>query len=412
VFPESELSAHWLVRLKQHIRQERYSSAIARKYPNHVRRFFCDLECRGQALESVTSTDVEHYLDRQKHQRDRRTLSSFMRKEARAAIKMLLRLVHNGTWPLKSAPEPATADELAVQEVVNDYNLWMRDVRGLSEGTREHRRLEVHLLLRWLRDHGKNIATLCLADLDAYIASRVSGMRRCSKVMMLAKLRSVLRYLHHSGRIPADLAGAIEAPPVYTLEHIPSTIRPEEIDRILATTREDQSPLGRRDWAILSLLTTYGLRCGEVIGLRLTDIDWRNERLRIRHTKTGAYSDLPLLRDPADALLDYLKYARPETALREVFLRARAPYRALTHASLRHVMARRLQAAGVSLPGKHGPHVFRHSRAASLLNGGTSIKMIGDILGHRSSKSTAIYLKLANDDLRAIALDLPQEVPA
>ena len=120
---------------------------------------------------------------------------------------------------------------------------------------------------------------------------------------------------------------------------------------------------------------------------------------------------MPLLRGPADALLDYLKHGRPATAFREVFLRALAPYRPLCScAALHYVVGRRLQAIGVSLTGKRGGHVLRHSRAVSLLSGGVSIKVIGDVLGHRSERSTAVYLKLATDELRAVALDLPEGV--
>jgi integrase len=228
---------------------------------------------------------------------------------------------------------------------------------------------------------------------------------------MVSTLRGVLRYLHGSGRMPTDLADAIEGPPIYALEGIPSTIRREDIDRVLEAARRDRTPRGRRDYAILMLLSTYGLRGGEIIALRLSDIDWRHERLRIRHAKTGAYSELPLLRGPADALLDYLKHGRPETPYREVFLRALAPYRPLSRGSVLHaVVGRRLQAVGVALTGKRGTHVMRHSRAVSLLSGGVSIKVIGDVLGHRSERSTAVYLKLASDDLRAVALDLPEGV--
>ena len=127
-----------------------------------------------------------------------------------------------------------------------------------------------------------------------------------------------------------DLAGAIDGPPIYALEGIPSTIRREDIERALKAARCDRSALGRRDYAMLMLLSSYGLRAGEVMGLRLSDIDWRHERLRIRHTKTGAYSELPLLRGPADALLDYLQHGRPATTFREVFLRVLAPYRPLS----------------------------------------------------------------------------------
>jgi len=396
----------WLARLRQHLQEERYSSWVAQNYPRAVRRFLCDLERRGQALESVSPADVEHYLDGLKRLRDQHALPAPWRRAHRAAIQMLLRLVH-GEWPPQIVP--TTADEIAMQEVVSDYDVWMLELRGLSASTREHGRVEAHSLLRWLHDHGKGVATLCIADLDAYIASRGISMRRRSNVLLVSTLRGVLRYLHSSGRMPMDLAAAIEGPPIYALEGIPSTIRREDIDRALEAARCDRSPLGLRDHAILILLSTYGLRGGEILGLRLSDIDWRHERLRIRHTKTGTCSDLPLLRGPADAMLDYLKHGRPATTLREVFLRSMAPYRPLSsRAALHAILGRRLQAVGVSLTGKRGAHVLRHSRAVSLLSGGVSIKVIGDVLGHRSERSTAVYLKLATDDLRAVALDLPQ----
>ena len=398
----------WLARLRQHLQEERYSCWVARNYPYAVRGFLRHLERSGQALGSVSPADVEHYLDGLKRRRDRRALPASWRRAHRAAIQMLLRLVH-GKWP--PAVVPTTTYEIATHEVVSGYDAWMVELRGLSASTREHGRTEAHLLLRWLRDHGKSVATLCVADLDVYVASRGSSMRRSSKVTMVSTLRGVLRYLHASGRMPRDLAHAIEGPPIYALEGIPSTIRRDDIERALKAARCDQSPQGRRDYAILMLLSTYGLRGGEIIGLRLSDIDWRHERLRIRHVKTGAYSELPLLRGPADALFDYLKHGRPATAFREVFLRALAPYRPLCScAALHYVVGRRLQAIGVSLTGKRGAHVLRHSRAVSLLSGGVSIKVIGDVLGHRSERSTAVYLKLATDELRAVALDLPEGV--
>jgi len=404
---ESLVSA-WLARLREHLQEERYSRNVARNYLHDARRFLRYLERRRQALESVSPADVEHYLDGLRRQRDRRALPAPWRRAQRAAIQMLLRLVH-GNWPPEIAP--TTAEEIAMHAVICDYDAWMVELRGLSARTREHGRIEGRSLLRWLHDHGKSVAGLCVADLDAYVAWRGISMRRSSKVVMVSALRGVLRYLHGSGRMPMDLADAIEGPPIYALEGIPSTIRREDTEQALKAARCDRSPLGRRDYAIMMLLSTYGLRAGEITGLRLSDIDWRHERLRIRHTKTGAYSELPLLRGPANALLDYLKRGRPATTLREVFLRALAPYRPLSsNGALHSIVTRRLQAVGVSLPGKHGAHVMRHSRAASLLSGGVPIKVIGDVLGHRSERSTAVYLKLATDDLRAVALDLPTAV--
>ena len=181
--------------------------------------------------------------------------------------------------------------------------------------------------------------------------------------------------------------------------------------RCLQATRRDRTPIGRRDYAILTLLSTYGLRAGEITSLRLEDIDWKRSRLRVRHSKTGAASELPLLREVGDAILDYLRKGRPETALREVFLRSRAPYRGFaTWSTLYTPIRRRLTAAGVNPPGKKGPHAFRHARAVSLLRSSVPLKVIGDVLGHRSMDSTAVYLKLATEDLRAVALEIPAAV--
>jgi len=105
------------------------------------------------------------------------------------------------------------------------------------------------------------------------------------------------------------------------------------------------------------------------------------------------------------ALLDYLRRGRPKTGACEVFLRTRAPYRRLCQ--IYSEVRRRLEAAGVRPRGKCGPHAFRHARAVSLLRASVSRKVIGDLLGHRSEEATVPYLKLATEDLRAIALEIP-----
>jgi site-specific recombinase XerD len=397
-----------LAQLREHFRKERYSYGVVQNYPVAVRRFLRDFERRGQAVEAVTPVDVEAYLDALRLRRRRGPLPAQSRRMHGAAIRMLLRLIH-GEWPPQAMP--TTAHAIAEREVVIAYDAWMTELRGLSPSTRRSARAATYRLLQWLRDQGKTVAALSVADLDAYVAWRSTSMRRTSIALLASTLRGVLRYLHGSGRMPLDLAGEVTGPPLYALESIPSIVRPQDLERALKVASRDHSTLGRRDYAILMLLSTYGLRGGEILGLRLSDIDWRHERLSIRHSKTGAHSELPLLRGPADALLDYLKYGRPTTTAREVFLRACAPYRAIcSSAALSAVIARRLKAVGVVLTGKRGAHVLRHSRAVSLLRGGVSLKVIGDVLGHRSERSTAVYLKLATEDLRSVALDVPAGV--
>jgi site-specific recombinase XerD len=145
--------------------------------------------------------------------------------------------------------------------------------------------------------------------------------------------------------------------------------------------------------------------------LRIDDIDWRTEAVRVRHNKTQACSFLPLMEPVGEAVLAYLRSGRPATDAREIFIRTRAPYRKLE--KLYSLVRRRLRDAGIKPPGKCGPHIFRHARAVEMLRASVPQKVIGDLLGHRGAASTVPYLKLATEDLRAIALDVPgAEVPA
>ncbi len=397
-----------LKRLREHFQQQRYSWGVTQNYPVAIRRFLRDLERRGRGIESVSAADVEGYLDTLRYKRRRGPFPNHLRRMHRAAIRMLLRLELGG-WPPRVVL--TAAHEIAEQEIVGAYEGWMTEFRGLSSDTRRRGRAETYQLLQWIREHNKATATLSVTDLDTYVALRSGSMRRTSIALLVSTLRGVLRHLHRSGKMPVDLASTLRGPPIYALESIPSTISTQDVERVLKVARHDHSSLGRRDYAILMLLATYGLRASEITWLRLSDIDWRHERLHIRHSKTGAHSDLPLLRAPADAIIEYLRHARPVTRERAVFIRASAPDRALCSSSAVHaVVTRRLAAAGVYPTGKHGAHLLRHSRAVSLLRGGVSLKVIGDVLGHRSERSTAVYLKLATEDLRLVALDLPAEV--
>jgi site-specific recombinase XerD len=323
---------------------------------------------------------------------------------------MLLRLVH-GRWPI--ADPPATALEAFHHDIVHDYDTWLREVRGLHPLTRTKR---TKFALRFLTSLGagadqKGLAVLSVGDVDTYLRRCCGGLRRASIEDCTVCLRDLLRHLYRSGRTATDLSGTVIGPHIYEHEDVPSALRAEEVQRVLEVTREDASPTGLRDYAILMLLATYGLRAAEIVRLRLEDIDWRRDVLRVRHSKTGAYSELPLLREPGEAVLRYLEKGRPLSAHREVFLRIRAPHRSFKDGRmLGGVTCARLKAAAIAPQGHHGPHAFRHARAVSLLRSGVSLKVIGDVLGHTSADSTNVYLKLAAEELRAVSLELPSGV--
>jgi integrase len=240
------------------------------------------------------------------------------------------------------------------------------------------------------------------------LQARAASLRRVSLKGVTHQLRCFLRFAHATGRTAQDFALSVTSPPLYALESIPSCLRAEEIRTVMEATRKDRSSKGLRDYAILLLLSTYGLRAGEIARLKLDDIDWRADRFWVLHTKTATQSLLPLLPTVGDALLAYLRNGRPRTSAREMFIRICAPYRGFADGSSLYTVVRgRLDAAGVQPVGKRGPHAFRHARAVSLLRAGVSQKIIGDVLGHSSAASTTPYLKLATEELRNVALEIP-----
>jgi site-specific recombinase XerD len=314
----------------------------------------------------------------------------------------------NPNWP---PPEPPTNEREQFQrEVVDGYGRWLVDIHGLSKETVRKNGDAAGVFLQWLGERASrdSLARLGLAEIDQYLAWRMPPLRRATRHGVSQCLRSFLRYLHADKLVGKDLSPLVSGPIMYKFEDIPRAFTEQQVKALVETTRQDKSPTGFRDHAILMLLSTYGLRAGEVVRLRLDDIDWRAERLRIRQSKSGAESFLPLLPPVGEALLDYLRRGRPQTEIREVFLRVRAPHGAFPWGgSLHTIIHRRLKQAGIEVKGRHGAHAFRFARAASLLNAAVPLKSIGDLLGHRSAESTHIYLRLDTDDLRAISIDLP-----
>jgi site-specific recombinase XerD len=416
----SELSSKtcWLTQLKEHLKQEGYSPQSARRRIAVAGRFLAYLDQRHSAVDTVDPSDVSLYLQNELQlfeQNRRRTPRSSMadwRRSHTAGIDMLLGLVH-GEWPPASVP--STPREVFHRDLCGQYDEWMRDLRGLALDTRSSRCAEAHRFLVWLEDRGTSQDPLgvTIAEVDTYMRFRAGSQRRSSLRFLATNVRSFLRYLNATGRTKDDFSTTVIGPTLYAFESIPSLLRPEDIKTVVEKTRQDHSTSGLRDLAILMLLSSYGLRAGEITSLRLDDVDWRGDVLRIRHSKTGAHSELPLLPAVGNALLKYLQKGRPKTQARAIFIVDHAPYRPFqSGSSLYWLVRNRLIAAGVVRQGKQGPHAFRHARAVSLLRAAVPAKEIGDILGHRSASSTAVYLKLATEDLRAVALEIPGEVNA
>ena len=397
--------------LEDHLTKERYSSSTVGHHLAATKKFLVFLDKQCIAVSAVQPTTVERYLYSAQRRYRRlfghRPQPERWRRAQTAGIHMLLRLVQ-GHWP--PVPKRITGFDLFTHEIADAYANWLAELRGLAPETVAGRLDEARRLVGWLGTR-EALAIVSVDDVDTYMKSRAGSMRRASIKRIATNLRGFLRWLYATGRTQRNLSTAVVAPTLYAFESIPSALRPQDVDKILSMARQDRTPKGIRDFAILTLLANYGVRAGEIASLRLDDVDWRKEVIRIRHRKTGVTSYLPLLPEVGEAILAYLQKARPKVSFRELFIRCLAPYRPFNDGSSLYALVHcRIDAAGVPAGGKRGPHAFRHARAVSLLRASVSLKEIGDVLGHRASDSTFVYLKLATDDLRAIALETPVEV--
>lgn len=221
-------------------------------------------------------------------------------------------------------------------------------------------------------------------------------------------LRVFLRYLHRERLIARDLSALVEFPQHFRHSGIPRSISWDQVERVLDGI-DRRSISGKRDFAMLAMLATYGLRASEVASLSLDDIDWRNDRIKIRERKAGNTTTYPLAAAVGAALVDYLKNARPATTDRHVFFRTLAPYEPIGSAAITGRATFYIRKAGIKVP-RPGSHTLRHSCVQRLVDANFSLKHIGDYIGHRNASSTQIYAKVAIERLRSVALGDGEEV--
>jgi integrase/recombinase XerD len=255
-----------------------------------------------------------------------------------------------------------------------------------------------------------SLASVRVQDVDSFL---VASSRRCGRQAISLRctaIRSLLRFLFVRGVVVQDLSPLVIAPRFYPLERLPCSLDWRVVQRVVDSVDED-SVTGLRDRAIMLLLATYGVRAGEIVQLRLEDVDWRNEVIAFRRSKNGRPLLFPLIRQAGEAILAYLQHGRPTAVAREVFLRGRAPFVALSRGSaVSWVVRKHLQRAGIE-SGRRGAHVIRHSLAVHLLRHGHPLKTISDMLGHRDPSVAYHYTKLDLHALGAVALGAGEVLP-
>jgi len=320
-----------------------------------------------------------------------------------ATLARLLKLLRKQGVIAQVSPEPAMtpSDHLA-----REFDIYLEKERALTLATRINYLPFVRKFLT--TQFGKGLAqmsSLRASDITEFVrcqAPRVNGKR---VQLMTTALRSFLRFACHRGDITLDLAACVPAVASWSLSTLPRAIPTAHAKQVLEHCNR-KTAVGRRDYAILLLLSRLGLRGGEVAGLNLEDIDWENGFFSVPG-KGGGSSELPLPADVGKAVTAYLKNGRPRlSSSRRVFLRARAPAVGIKNTGVCCIVQRALARAGIDSPRK-GAHQFRHALATEMLKRGASLREIGELLRHQRLETTAIYAKVDLVSLRALARPWP-----
>ncbi|MDA8311894.1 MAG: tyrosine-type recombinase/integrase [Actinomycetota bacterium] len=373
-----------------------YSRSAAKKHRQLVVHLSEWMERYDVAVQDLTAAATEGFF------RARRAHGTPNLRTPRSLDPLLAYLRDRG---IVASPVPAVPSD-PVGWFLARYRRYLLEERGVVEGTAHFYVYIARLFAEGQRsDDGLDWSTLRAGEVTSFAARTCAGRSLSSARQVVSALRSVLRFLAMEGLCAVRLDQAVLSV-AGSASSLPRGIGSADVEKLVAACAGRRA-IELRDRAIVLLLCRLGLRGGEVVGLRLDDIDWRSGVLVVRG-KGGRRDRLPVSEEVGGALADYLA-VRPSVEDRAVFLRQSAPRRALAETgSLRAVMARACARAGIAYV---NPHRLRHTVATSMLRQGVSLNDIGQVLGHQATAVTATYASVDLVTLRAIARPWPAVRP-
>jgi site-specific recombinase XerD len=321
----------------------------------------------------------------------------------RPALRRLLGILRSGGVIAEAKTTPPTPAE----RLCSDFRHYLAEERGCSDWTLENYGRHIDQFVAQQFGAGPvQVCRLQAPDVIAFVQRNAREHNRGHTLQVTTALRSFLRFLHYRGLIASDLSQAVPSVAHWQKAELPKHLPAEAVQKVVDAC-DQTTAVGRRNYAILLLLARLGLRAGEIIALRLDDIDWENGQITVRSKKGQGWARLPLPKDVGKGISRYLRLDRPQCSARNVFVRMVAPYDALSNSPVISVLTRNaLKKAGVESARK-GAHLFRHSLATQMLRRGASLDEIGQVLRHKDPDTTAIYAKVDIEALRRLAVAWP-----
>lgn len=323
---------------------------------------------------------------------------------ARTAMRLLCDFAKTGSCRKYGMPPSTRMLSKRHRTIVDEYLCYQKR-RNMSPGTLSNHKRDAERFLVFVASSGFRLEQVGSQGMDSYL-QQLGSMRRASLSGIMGRLRAFIRYLDKQGEVSAGLALTIPQVRLYSDARILPTWPRECIEHLLNSVDRSDA-VGKRDYVILILAARYGIRSGDITNLRLDNIHWRSEEIAFVQQKTGNALQLPLTVDVGDAIIDYLRNARPASTCRHLLLTCVTPVTPLGPKGICSVVVRQLRRAGIELPDgcRANLRSLRYSVATNLLHADTPLATIASVLGHADLESTHCYLKLDIESLRTVCLD-------
>ena len=375
-----------------------YAEITARRLLRAAEHFAWWAARRGLWPSAVTDQAV----DRFRHHVPRCRCGQYGRSDrgvVHGARLFVRHLEETGTIRVATVPGPRTDPA-----ILSAFRAWMHEQRGTCDGTLDNYGIHIRELLTRVGEQPERLDARTLREF-VLEGSQTCGWATAKK--RTTALRMFLRFLIAEGRCASGLDGAIPVLAHWRLASLPRYLPEDDVERVIAAC-DPTSPVGTRDRAILLLLARLGLRAGDIVQLRLSDLDWKGAWIQVCG-KGRRQARLPLTQEVGQALVAYLDTGRPTTTADAVFVRSRAPFRAFrSHCAVSVIVDSAFRRAGVKRPSRGAAHVLRHSIATSMLRHGASLHDVAALLRHRSIATTQIYAKVDVTALQTIAQPWPE----
>lgn len=305
----------------------------------------------------------------------------------------------------KIQPKP---EDLAYAETHNEYLVWLSEKFFLKNSSVKLRSSYLKQFLQWYGHFSKqgDLNALTAHDVESFYIKATRPWSAAYRRSLQGTLRSFFDFCHERKHTSRNLRFCLPVFKTYRLSDVPRKIDEKESVKLVSGI-DRSGASGKRTYAILRILDTYGVRGCQLRSLKLNDVDWQNNEIHFPPAKNGKSLTFPLTAEVGNAILDYLKNARQKCGRQELFLTLRAPLGPLTHKALSQMIRTAMLKSDIDSP-RRGAHCFRHGFVSRMIEQGESFKHIADLAGHKHIQTTFLYTKIDFNSLAAVALELPE----